>query len=502
MKIKNLVYTLLVLIIGGFIAYRVVSNSKKGGDSKDKGGKDKPMNVSGIVIKTQVFKNNLSLSGSIEANEQVEIRSEVSGIVEAISFQEGSFVNKGQVLFKVNDQELKAQLIQATTKEGLAAENARRAKLLLQKEAISQEEYDVARAEHKSTQAQVQLIRAQIAKTSVRAPFSGKIGLRSISPGTYITPTTLVANLVNIGKLKITFSVPEKYASQIKLNTNITFSVSGTTQKYHGVVYAIEPEVATATRTLQVRAIADNKEGKLFPGTFANVELPLDVINDAIIVPTEAIVPIQNGKKVFISEKGMAKEVKVEASTRTDASILILSGLKAGDTLLTTGVMALKDETPVKVKIRSFERDDDSEVASIRSIKTVMQNNPNIYNAFGSDRAALGYATKEVAQRTIEAELVDAKIPQEKRDMFSQAILGKINTYTVTPKGSWGVNTQPSLSLQIDGMAVNKTINLKTNVLDKDLNYLIKYYPHIFIISDAVRRIKAGENIDKITQDL
>ena len=157
---------------------------------------------------------------------------------------------------------------------------------------------------------------------------------------------------------------------------------------------------------------------------------------------------------------------------------------------------------PVKVKIRSFERDDDSEVASIRSIKTVMQNNPNIYNAFGSDRAALGYATKEVAQRTIEAELVDAKIPQEKRDMFSQAILGKINTYTVTPKGSWGVNTQPSLSLQIDGMAVNKTINLKTNVLDKDLNYLIKYYPHIFIISDAVRRIKAGENIDKITQDL
>ena len=157
---------------------------------------------------------------------------------------------------------------------------------------------------------------------------------------------------------------------------------------------------------------------------------------------------------------------------------------------------------PVKVKIRSFERDVDSEVASIRSIKTVMQNNPNIYNAFGSDRAALGYATKEVAQRTIEAELVDAKIPQEKRDMFSQAILGKINTYTVTPKGSWGVNTQPSLSLQIDGMAVNKTINLKTNVLDKDLNYLIKYYPHIFIISDAVRRIKAGENIDKITQDL
>lgn len=352
MKIKNLIYLLILLLIGSFITYRALSNAKKSDSPKDKGGKDKPMNVSGMVIKTQVFENNLSLSGSVEANEQVEIRSEVSGIVEVISFQEGSFVNKGQVLFKVNDLELKAQLIQATTKEGLAAENSRRAKLLLQKEAISQEEYDVARAEHKSTQAQVQLISAQIAKTAVRAPFSGKIGLRSISPGTYITPSTLVAHLVNVAKLKITFSVPEKYASQIKLNTNITFTVSGSTQKYRAAVYAIEPEIATATRTLQIRAIADNKEGKLFPGTFANVELPLDVIKNAIVVPTEAIIPIQNGKKVFISEKGKAKEIKVETATRTDASILILSGLKAGDTLLTTGVMALKDEAPVKVKIK------------------------------------------------------------------------------------------------------------------------------------------------------
>ncbi|MGL5112190.1 MAG: efflux RND transporter periplasmic adaptor subunit [Flavobacterium sp.] len=352
MKLKNLVYLLLLLLIGSFITYRVLSNAKKADGPKDKNEKDKPMNVSGMVIKTQVFENNLSLSGSIEANEQVEIRSEVSGIVETISFQEGSFVSKGQMLFKVNDLELKAQLIQAQTKEGLAAENSRRAKLLLQKEAISQEEYDVARAEFKSTQAQVQLIKAQIAKTVVRAPFSGKIGLRSISPGTYITPTTLVAKLVNIGKLKITFSVPEKYASQIKPNTTISFTVSGSTKPYHGVVYAIEPEIATATRTLQIRAIADNKEGKLFPGTFANVTLPLDVIQDAIVIPTEAVIPIQNGKKVFISENGKAKEVKVEAATRTDAAILILSGLKAGDTLLTTGVMALKDETPVNVKIK------------------------------------------------------------------------------------------------------------------------------------------------------
>jgi membrane fusion protein (multidrug efflux system) len=352
MKIKYIVYSLLIVGIGSFIAYRIVENKSENGDSKDKGGKNKPMHVSGIVVQPQTFENNLSLSGSIEANEQVEIRSEVSGIIENIYFQEGSNVTKGQVLFKVNDLELKAQLRQAATKESLASENERRAKLLLQKEAISQEEYDVARADYKSAQAQSQLIKAQIAKTSVRAPFSGKIGLRSISPGTYITPAILVAKLVNISKLKITFSIPEKYADQVKNNTTLSFTVSGSTEKYFAKVYAIEPEVAVATRTLQVRAIAENKNGKLLPGTFANVELPLDIIKDAIVIPTEAIIPVQNGKKVFISSNGQAKEIMVETTTRTDASILVLSGLKVGDTVLTSGVMSLKNETPVKVTIK------------------------------------------------------------------------------------------------------------------------------------------------------
>ncbi len=352
MKIKHIVYTLLIIGFGAFITYRITSNKNKNGDSKGKDGKNKEITVNGIVVKTQSFDNNLSLSGSIEANEQVEIRSEVSGIVEGIYFKEGSNVTKGQLLFKVNDIELRAQLQQAKTKQGLASENERRAKLLLAKEAISQEEYDVARADFKLAEAQVQLIQAQIAKTAVKAPFSGKIGLRNISPGTYITPSLLVAKLVNIGQLKITFSVPEKYANQIKVNSNLSFSVVGSTEKHFAKVYAIEPEIEIATRTLQIRALAENKEGKLLPGTFANVELPLDIIKDAVVIPTEAIVPVQNGKKVFVSNNGKAKEVMVETTTRTDASVLVLSGLKVGDTLITSGVMSLKEEAPVKVKVK------------------------------------------------------------------------------------------------------------------------------------------------------
>jgi membrane fusion protein, multidrug efflux system len=352
MKLKHIIYTLLIIGFGAFIAYRIASNKNKNEDPKGKDGKGKSMSVSGIVVKTQTFDNNLSLSGSIEANEQVEIRSEVSGIVESINFQEGSNVTKGQLLFKVNDIELRAQLVQAKTKGGLATENERRAKLLLQKEAISQEEYDIARADYKLAQAQVQLIEAQIAKTSVRAPFSGKIGLRSISPGTYITPSLLVAKLVNINKLKITFSIPEKYANQVRPNSNLSFTIAGSTEKYSAKIYAIEPEVQISTRTLQVRALTENKDGKLLPGTFANVELPLDIIKDAIVIPSEAIIPVQNGKKVLISNNGKAKEVMVETATRTDASILVLSGLKAGDTLITNGVMSLKEDDAVKVKVK------------------------------------------------------------------------------------------------------------------------------------------------------
>lgn len=352
MKIKHIVYSLIIIGFGAFITFRIISNNSKNDDSKGKNGKGKVMTVSGIVVNTQTFDNNLSLSGSIEANEQVEIRSEISGIVEGIFFKEGSNVSKGQLLFKVNDIELRAQLAQAKTKQALASENERRAKLLLAKEAISQEEYDVARADFKLAQSQVQLIDAQIAKTSVRAPFSGKIGLRSISPGTYITPNVLVAKLVNINQLKISFSIPEKYANEVRLNSNLSFTIAGSTAKYTAKIYAIEPEVEIATRTLQVRAITENSNGKLVPGSFANIELPLDIIKNAVVIPSEAIVPIQNGKKVFIMKDGKAKESMIETTTRTDASVLVLTGLKAGDTLITGGVMSLKEDDAVKVKIK------------------------------------------------------------------------------------------------------------------------------------------------------
>jgi len=302
-------------------------------------------------LKPSKFEDNISISGTLEANEQIDIRSEVSGIVESINFKEGSQVSEGQILFKVNDIELQAQLSKALTAKKLASENERRAKLLLEKQAISQEEYDIASADYQSANAESELISAQLSKTNVRAPFSGTIGLRSISKGTYVTPTTVVAKLVNTDNLKITFSVPEKYASQIQVGTEMTFTTSDSKENHKATIYAIDPEVDIATRTLRVRAITDNKDHRLYPGAYTNVNLPLETAEDAILVPTESLIPVQNGKRIYIVENGKAKEIDVEIGSRTGSSVRVISGLKPGDTIITYGVMALQNGMPIRVNL-------------------------------------------------------------------------------------------------------------------------------------------------------
>ena len=351
MKTKYLVYALFIIGIIAFIAYRIINNREESNAGK-KIGPPPTATVTGILATPVNFAENLSLSGTLEANEQVEIRSEIMGVVDAINFKEGTQVSKGQVLLRVNDVELRAQLSKVATAKQLASENERRAKLLLEKQAISQEEYDVASAEYKSAQAQSQLISAQLGKATIRAPFSGTIGLRYISEGTYVTPTTPIATLVNTKQLKITFSIPEKYASRIKMDSEISFTTSGSKTEHTAKIYAIEPQIDVATRTLKMRAIAENPEAKLFPGMFASVVLPLETVDDAILVPSESLIPIQNGKMIFVLEKGKAKQIKVETGSRTESSVRIISGLKAGDTILTSGVMSLKDGVPVKVKLQ------------------------------------------------------------------------------------------------------------------------------------------------------
>ncbi|MGJ1431512.1 efflux RND transporter periplasmic adaptor subunit [Sphingobacterium spiritivorum] len=352
MKKKTLIY--LILIVGiCAIAYALFFKKDKTNASEN-GNKPKStlLTAEGLIVSPTEFDNVLSLSGTIDADEKLEVRSEVSGRVDKIFFNEGQRIAQGQVLVKINDIELQAQLKQMQTNNQLTSENERRAKLLLAKGAISQEEYDIASAAYKTSLSQTQLIEAQIFKTTIRAPFSGTIGLRNISPGAIISPTTLITNLVKDNKIKITFSVPEKYASQLKTNSKIEFTVANNARTFQGNIYAIEPEIALNTRTMTVRATAQNPEGKLIAGSYANVLLPLNDSVTAISIPSQAIVPVQDGKNVFIIENGKAKQVEVKTGSRTDKDIVVLSGLKAGDTVLTTGVLTLKDGAEVKVTLK------------------------------------------------------------------------------------------------------------------------------------------------------
>lgn len=358
MKKRYIFYIILALGLSWLVYYRISANKKiensggsagGGGKGKGKGAAGPAMTVLGTVVKHETFDNDLEITGSIDANESVMLHSEVSGLVTSINFKEGSYVSKGTVLVRINDRDIQAQLRQAVTRQNLSATNYSRAKQLLQKGAISQEEYDSALADLNTLKAQTQLTETQLAKTKVVAPFSGRIGLRAISVGEYLTPATAIANLLSTNPVKITFSVPEKYVDQIRDNMNVSFTTSSSAKTYSAKVFAIEPGIDAQTRTLQIKALAPNPQNELRPGSFVKIKLALTQVNNAILIPNEAVIPVLKGKIVYIVKNGKAQQVPVEASTRTADKILISSGLQVGDTVLTSGAMALKPDMPVKV---------------------------------------------------------------------------------------------------------------------------------------------------------
>jgi membrane fusion protein (multidrug efflux system) len=361
MKTRYIIYIFLIIGFSYAVYYRINANKqiegegggpKGGAKGANKSDKPKPpTNVEGIVVSTSTFDSDLEVSGNIEANESVVLRSEVSGLVTGIFFKEGTSVSKGAVLVRINDREIQAQLREAMTKQNLSATNESRAKQLLQKGAISEEEYETAFADLQSLKAQTQLIKAQLQKTVISAPFSGKIGLRGISVGEYLTPASVIANLSSINPVKISFSVPEKYVNQVKINSSFTFNTNTTQKTYQGKVFALEPGINQQTRTVQIKGLAANTNNELIPGSFAKVKLKLSTITDAILIPSQAVIPTLKGKMVYLSINGIATPVEIEAGARTSESVLVTSGLKIGDTVLTTGTMSIKPEAAIKVKI-------------------------------------------------------------------------------------------------------------------------------------------------------
>ena len=357
---KKLLWTTAIALGVGLLAWPkvrpLVAAPKKPattGSHRSSGPALPPLRVNAVTVKPQLFSETITASGTLRAEEGVDLQVEVSGKVVAINFQEGSSVKKGDLLLKINDSELQAALARATYRKQIVELKEARLAPLLKNGGVPQQDYDAVLNDLNVQKAEIDLINAQIAKSEVRAPFDGSIGLRFVSEGAFITATsnaaTRIATLQAIQNLKVDFNVPERYASRIKVGTPILFSVVGDGTKYRGAIYAIEPRIDIATRTVLLRALCPNPGAALFPGAFASVEFPLTNIENAILVPSVAVVSGLNEKNVFVVNDGKVSKRKVEIGTRTESQVHILTGLAPGDQVVVSALQQMRPGLDVQI---------------------------------------------------------------------------------------------------------------------------------------------------------
>lgn len=355
MRTRYIIYTALALLVAYLIYNKFFSKSAKESAAAivagGKGGKKKngPVSVNIMIVKDTAINNIIDVTGSIDANEKVNLVSQTAGNITGIYFTEGSKVQKGQLLVKVYNQDLEASLKQVNYQVALAKQNEYRNKVLLEKEAISQQEYDTSLTSLNSLKAQGDMIKAQITRTEIRAPFSGTIGLRNVSPGGYLSPQTSIAQLVNIDPAKITFSVPERYLSIIGPGSKIKFTTASSRENFTATVYAIDPAIDVNSRTLTVRAKAPNEKGLLTAGGFAKINLTLDQIPKTILLPTQAVIPDLKSNLVYVYHNGVAESKPVKTDMRTDTKIQIIDGLKPGDSVVVSGIIQMRPKVPLKI---------------------------------------------------------------------------------------------------------------------------------------------------------
>jgi membrane fusion protein (multidrug efflux system) len=355
---------IIALIIIGLLVYPRMKGQKNAEKTKDvtpaasSARQRQTLNINAIVLKPQELADKSRDIGSTLPYEEVNLSFESSGKIVEIYFQEGTQIKKGALLAKINDRPLQAELRKLEAQVQLAKDRVYRQKTLLEKDAVSQEAYEQVSTEYEKLMADIELVKARIEQTELRAPFDGIIGLRLVSEGAYVTHATEIVNLTKISPLKIEFSINEQYATDLHDGTKITFfmqSTDGKMQKYNATVYAVESGIDLKTRQLKARAVFPNENGVIKPGRYVSVEVTKREINNAIVIPSEAITPEMGKSMVFKYTGGVAESVEIIQGMRTEKLVQILSGLQAGDTVITTGVMQLR--TGAKVIIDNLQEE-------------------------------------------------------------------------------------------------------------------------------------------------
>jgi len=348
-QVKTIVTILVVLIILLIIFLPKILSSDQNAATSMLNSRDTEIPINAHIVKYEKLNEVVYTTGSILANEEVELRSETSGKIVQILFKEGGYVSKGELLVKINDADLQAQLRKAESKVKLIEDRQKRQKQLVDNQMISTEDYESTLNDFEASKAEYDLIKAEIAKTEIRAPFNGVVGLREVSEGSYVTTSTVIARLQNLANLKVDFAIPQKYAQHVNIGEELTFKLSGSDYEYKAKIYAIEPKIDPSTRTLKLRAICGGSYKNLFPGAFVNVEFNLKETDNAILIPTVAIVPELKGQSVYMYKDGTVSSQKVELGVREENRVQVISGLVEGDTVITSGILQIRPGAKVKI---------------------------------------------------------------------------------------------------------------------------------------------------------
>ncbi len=304
--------------------------------------------VTGVIVRPALIRQSLAVSGSLAPYEETVLTAGIAGRVVSINLPEGKSVRQGDLLVKIFDDDLQAGLSQLQAQAEIAKQNEKRQSELVRINGISQAEYEQAVLQTASVNAEIESMKVRIRKTEVRAPYDGVIGLRSVSPGAEVTSATPLATIRAVAQLKLDFSVPEKYSGRIKVGQKVFFTVDGDDAKHQAVVSATEGGIDAATRTMKIRSVVKKPAVSLKPGAFAHVELVVGENERALMVPTQAIIPREQDKRVIVARAGKAQFVIVKTGVRQSGTIEVTDGLSPGDTVVTTGLLFIKSGMPLK----------------------------------------------------------------------------------------------------------------------------------------------------------
>lgn len=325
--------------------------------------------VEGFITRQSTISNNIEVPGNLMPYEFTELHPEVSGRLVQLNIKEGSNVAKGTLLAKVFDGDLQAQLKKLQVQLSISEKTVQRQGELLKISGISQQEYDLSGLDVNNIRADIDVIQTEIRKTEIRAPFSGRLGLRNISLGAYITPLTIVTTIQQVEQLKLEFTIPEKYTSDVSTGQVVTFGIEGNNKKHTAKVIATEATVTENNRSLRMRAVVTSKDRNLIPGAFAKVTLNFGKDNEALMIPSQAIIPGARNKQVVLYKNGIAKFTVVGTGLRDSSKVQITSGISAGDTIVTTGILSIKPDAKIKIsRISNAQAIPDAAVSQRESV--------------------------------------------------------------------------------------------------------------------------------------